>query len=85
MARPNSPVKKGIPPYPTPQTLPHISTWTRNCDLSCFDSNMAGITFEELIGHVDISVDEKLNKPCSDEHITSIDLLRYTVYYRNAE
>ena len=34
---------------------------------------MAGITFEELIAHVGISAD-KLNKPCSDEHITSISL-----------
>ena len=34
---------------------------------------MAGISFEELIAHVGISVDE-LNKPCSDEHITSISL-----------
>ena len=34
---------------------------------------MAGITFEELIAYVGISADE-LNKPCSDEHITSISL-----------
>ena len=34
---------------------------------------MAGITFEELIDFVGISADE-LNKPCSDEHITSISL-----------
>ena len=34
---------------------------------------MAGVTFEELIGYVGISADE-LNKPCSDEHITSISL-----------
>ena len=34
---------------------------------------MAGVTFEELIAHVGISAD-KLNKPCSDEHITSISL-----------
>ena len=34
---------------------------------------MAGITFEELIVHVDISVDE-LNKPCCDDHIASISL-----------
>ena len=34
---------------------------------------MAGITFEELTIHVGISADE-LNKPCSDEHITSISL-----------
>ena len=34
---------------------------------------MAGITFEELIGHVGISA-ENLNKLCSDEHITSISL-----------
>ena len=34
---------------------------------------MAGITFEELIAYVGISAD-KLNKPCSDEHITSISL-----------
>ena len=32
---------------------------------------MAGITFEELIAYVGISAD-KLKKPCSDEHITSI-------------
>ena len=34
---------------------------------------MAGVTFEELIAYVGISAD-KLNKPCSDEHITSISL-----------
>ena len=34
---------------------------------------MAGVTFEELIAHVGISAD-KLNKPCSDEHIASISL-----------
>ena len=34
---------------------------------------MAGVTFEELTAHVGISADE-LNKPCSDEHITSISL-----------
>ena len=34
---------------------------------------MAGVTFEELIAYVGISADE-LNKPCSDEHITSISL-----------
>ena len=34
---------------------------------------MAGVTFEELIAHVGISA-EILNKPCSDEHITSISL-----------
>ena len=34
---------------------------------------MAGITFEELISHVGISADE-LQKPCSDEHITTISL-----------
>ena len=34
---------------------------------------MAGVTLEELIAHVGISTDE-LNKPCSDEHITSISL-----------
>ena len=36
-------------------------------------SVMAGITFEELIAHVGISVDE-LNKPCCDDHIASISL-----------
>ena len=52
--------KEGTSPYPTPQTLLHINFLNaRNCDLtggSCFDfdSNMAGITFEELIVHVDI-------------------------------
>ena len=40
---------------------------------SCVDFNMAGVTFEELIDYVGISADE-LNKPCSDEHITSIAL-----------
>ena len=34
---------------------------------------MAGVTLEELIAHVSISAYE-LNKPCSDEHITSISL-----------
>ena len=34
---------------------------------------MADVTFEELIGYVGISA-EKLNKPCSDEHIASISL-----------
>ena len=34
---------------------------------------MAGVTFEELIDYVGISAD-KLNNPCSDEHITSISL-----------
>ena len=34
---------------------------------------MAGVTFEKLIARVGISADE-LNKPCSDEHITSISL-----------
>ena len=34
---------------------------------------MAGVTFEELIAYVGISAD-KLNKSCSDEHITSISL-----------
>ena len=34
---------------------------------------MAGVAFEELIAHVGISADE-LNRPCSDEHITSISL-----------
>ena len=34
---------------------------------------MAGVTFEELTVYVGISADE-LNKPCSDEHITSISL-----------
>ena len=34
---------------------------------------MAGITFEELISRVGISADE-LQKPCSDEHITTISL-----------
>ena len=40
--------------------------------LVCF-SGAAGITFEELIVYVGISAEE-LNKPCSDEHITSISL-----------
>ena len=35
--------------------------------------DIAGVTFEELIAYVGISADE-LNKPCSDEHITSISL-----------
>ena len=34
---------------------------------------MAGITFKELIAHVGISAD-KLNKECSDDHITNISL-----------
>ena len=34
---------------------------------------MAAITFEELIAHVGLSAD-KLGKPCSDEHISSISL-----------
>ena len=34
---------------------------------------MAAITFEELITYVGISADE-LDKPCSDDHITSISL-----------
>ena len=42
-------------------------------EVSCVDFNMAGVTFEELIAYVGISADD-LNKPCSDEHITSISL-----------
>ena len=34
---------------------------------------MAGVSFEELITHVKLSAD-KLDKQCSDEHITSISL-----------
>ena len=34
---------------------------------------MAGVTFEELICHVGISANE-LDRPCPDEHITSISL-----------